>query len=205
MTDLESSENWVHLARLIRPQGRRGELIAEILTDFPERFADMRNAFLWRGDGIPPAAITIEQSWLHKGKVVLKFAGVDTISAAEAMRGAEVVVPAAERMPLGLESVYISDLIGCEVLDTSGEDDRDGRAVGKIRDVIQQNETTDLLIVRSKDGREHEIPFAKAYLARIDLEGRRVEMKLPAGLLEVNAPLSEDERRTRSEESESQP
>lgn len=203
MADSESSKNWVHLARLIRPQGRRGEAIAEILTDFPERFGETRNAFLWRGEGIPPAAIIIEQSWLHKGKVVLKIAGVDSISAAEGLRGAEVVVPAAERVTLAQDSVYIGDLIGCEVVDLHAAGDSNRVVVGTIRDVVKQERTADLLIVAGKDGGEYEIPFAKAYLARVDLEGRRVEMKLPAGMLEMNAPLSDEERLERTEESDS--
>ncbi len=194
MTDFAS---WVSVARLVRPQGRRGEILAEILTDFPERFAQTREAFLARGENTIPTPITIEQSWLHKGRVVLKFAGVDSISAAETLRGAEVVVPAAERMALDADAAYILDLAGCELIDLS----QPGHpAVGTIRDVIQQEKAADLLVVVSSDGTEHWIPFAKAYLVRIDLPGRRLEMNLPAGLLEVNAPLSEEERRIEQSE-----
>lgn len=202
-----ASQSWVSVARLIRPQGRRGEVLAEILTDFPERFAAIRNAFLSREKSLPPEAIRIEQSWLHKGKVVLKFSGVDSISAAEVLRGVEVMIPAAERVALDPDAVYISDLIGCQLVDMHPADHPVPgmvREVGTVRDVIQQAEATDLLVVVSQDGHEYEIPFAKAYLLRIDLAARRLEMNLPQGLLDVNAPLNDEERRGRQEASESQ-
>ena len=174
MTDSEllDGQSWVHLARLIRPQGRRGEVLAAFLTDFPERFAEMRSAFLWRGEDLPATPIVIEQSWLHKGKVVLKFAGVDSISAAEALRGAEVVVPSAERMPLESDEVYISDMIGCQLVDRRQPGCPDSAFLGTVRDVVRQEKTADLLVVAGTDGSEYEIPFAKAYVVKIDLAGR---------------------------------
>jgi 16S rRNA processing protein RimM len=190
-----ASQSWVHLARLIRPQGRRGEVLAEILTDFPQRFAELHNAFLWRGDNLPVTLIAIEQSWLHKGKVVLKFALVDSIAAAEVLRGAEVVIPREERVPLEADAVYISDLIGCRLADRHSGGHPSSSILGTIRDVIRQDKTADLLIVAGTDGSEYEIPFAKAYVVKIDLAGRLLEMDLPPGLLEVNAPLNEEEHR----------
>lgn len=204
MTDPTS---WVSVARLVRPQGRHGEILAEILTDFPERFAQMREAFVTPDpvpgatlgrENRPPIPVIIERSWLHKGRVVLKFVGIDSISAAEALRGAQVVIPIEKRMSLDPDSVYIGDLVGCQLIDLS----QPGHpAVGTVRDVIQQDSTTDLLVVVDPDGAEYWIPFAKAYLVRIDLPGRRLAMNLPAGLLEVNIPLSEEERRLQRMES----
>lgn len=190
-------ETWVHVARLIRPQGRRGEVLAEILSDFPDRFAEVRNAFLWRSDNRPVTPILLENSWLHKGKVVLKFAEVDSIFAAEMLRGADLVISAPERKALEPDEIYISDLIGCECLDQAATGVSPARTLGTIQDVIRQANTVDLLIVASPDGAEYDIPFAKAYVVNIDLAARRVEMKLPPGLLEVNAPLTEEERRVR--------
>jgi 16S rRNA processing protein RimM len=207
VTDENPSANhiWVHIARLIRPQGRRGEVLAEILSDFPNRFAEMREAFLWRGDKHPPIPILLENSWLHKGKIVLKFAQVDSISAAEALRGADLVISAAERMPLQSDEVYISDLIGCECAEVPQDGDGPPHHLGTIRDVLRQEQTVDLLIVAGADGNEYEIPFAKAYVLNIDLAARRVEMRLPAGLLEVNAPLKDEERHARDTSTEPEP
>lgn len=192
----------MHVARLIRPQGRRGEVLAEILTDFPERFAEMRNAFLWRSPHLPVIPTLVEQSWLHKGKVVLKFAHVDSITAAEGLRGADLVIPPEDRVPLKPEELYISDLIGCQVVDVADEGSSSPSIIGTIRDVMQQGQTTDLLVIVSGTGVEYEIPFAKAYVVKIDVRTRRIEMRLPPGLLAVNAPLTEEERRSRQDEPE---
>jgi 16S rRNA processing protein RimM len=181
--------SWTAIARLIKPQGRRGEIIADILTDFPERFETLRTAFLSRGQSVSP--ISIEQAWLHKGRVVLKFEGVDSISAAETLRSAELVVPRSERVPLDADAAYVEDLAGCELIDVAQPG---SPSIGIIRDVIQQADTTDLLVVIASDGAEHWIPFARAYVSRMDLEARRLEMNLPAGLLEINAPLTEEEK-----------
>jgi len=190
---------WISIASVVRPQGRHGEVLAEILTDFPERFTGMREASLRRSPTALPTPVTIERAWLHKGRVVLKFASINSISQAELLRGAEVVIPFDARTQLGEDAAYIDDLIGCEVIDTH----RPGSPViGTVRDVLQQEISADLLSVVGNDGTEHWIPFAKAYLVRIDVAARRIEMQLPPGLLEVNAPLSEEERKAQFAEAQ---
>ncbi|MGC1783091.1 MAG: ribosome maturation factor RimM [Acidobacteriaceae bacterium] len=193
---MTETQPWTAIACVIRPQGRQGEVLADILTDFPERFATTCEAFLRRGEGNAPSPVVLEKAWLHKGKVVLKFAQVDSISAADELRGAELVIPAGQRVALEEGAAYVGDLIDCSIIDV-------GQAppvvIGAIREVIRQEKTADLLVVFGSDGIEHSIPFAKAYLARLDLPGRRVEMNLPPGLLEVNAPVTEDERRSLSQ------
>lgn len=192
--------SWVSVARLIRPQGRHGEVIAEILTDFPERFAQMQAGFLRRAPNRSPSPVVIERTWLHQGRVVLKFARIDSISDAETLRGAELVIPAAERLALEPDAAYIEDLIGCELIDAS----REGQpVVGVIQDILQQSKAADLLVVIGADGAEHWIPFAREYLVQMDLAGRRLILRLPAGLLEVNAPLDEEERRIQQREPDS--
>lgn len=158
----------------------------------------MPRAYLAR-NGTAPVPIVIERSWLHKGRIVLKFSGVDSISTAEELRGAEIVVPAADRVPLDSDAIYIQDLIGRELMDRN----QPGQpCVGIVRDVIPQPESVDILVVVAPDGIEHWIPFARAYDPRVDLPGR-LEMGLPSGLLDVNVPLSEEElQRQRSESSE---
>ena len=113
---------WVLLARIVRPQGRRGEVLADIFTDFPEHFAERKGLFLRppAGDSVDAMReIRVESHWLHKGRVVLKFAQVDSIADAENLRGFEVVIPREERMPLEGDAVYVSDLLGVRVIDVS--------------------------------------------------------------------------------------
>jgi 16S rRNA processing protein RimM len=184
--------SWVSVARVLRPQGRNGEVLAEILTDFPERFASMKEAFFSNDDDAAPSRLEVERSWLHRGRVVLKFAGVDSISAAEVLRGITIVVPASNRVPLEAGAAYIDDLTGCELADGSQPGEP---TVGRIDDVIRQEKAADLLVVRNAGGREYLIPFALDYDPRVDLEARRIVMNLPAGLLEIDAPPNEEELR----------
>jgi 16S rRNA processing protein RimM len=189
MPAAEPSEAWVWLAQVRRPQGRKGEVFADILTDFPEKFAERRRLWLIAPDasaqGVHSAPRDVEliDHWLHKGGIVLHFAGVDSISAAESLAGLAVAIPRTERTPLNEDEVYIGDLIDCTLVDVAGTEPV---AIGTIADVDQTAGPVSLLVVRSRQG-EVLVPFAKSYLRAIDLEARRVEMALPEGLVDLNA------------------
>lgn len=194
----QAAAPWAILARLVRPQGRVGEILADLLTDFPERFAERKRLFLVSRETSPEPVreVTLERHWLHKGRVVLKFAEVGSINEAEALRGLLVAIPASERAQLTDGSVYIGDLIGCEVFDV----DR-AMPVGVVADVDRE---AVLLEVKTPSGGEALIPFAKAYLVRMDIAGKRIEMRLPEGLLDINAPITDEERREMHEPSENE-
>jgi 16S rRNA processing protein RimM len=190
------AEEWVWLARIRRPQGRKGEVFADILTDFPEKFAQRRRLWLLPEAPKPnpakpssvsplPREVELAAHWLHKGGIVLHFAGIDSISAAETLPGLIVAIPRSERTPLGDGEFYIADLVGCTLFDVARGNEP--RAVGEIEDVDRTAGAVDLLVVRGAAG-EILIPFAKSYLRKIDLEARRVEMALPEGLIDLNAP-----------------
>jgi 16S rRNA processing protein RimM len=187
-TDVRVNE-WITLAVIIKTQGRRGEVAAELHTDVPDRFQrDMR---LWAlaKDG-QRHEVAIEDLWPHKSFLVLKFQGIDSISDAEPLVGAELQLPRAERAELEPGWTYLSDLIGCTVFDGQ-------REIGRIEDVQFGAGEAPLLVVRSEAQRAklpYEIPFAEAYLEKLDLEQKQVRMKLPEGLLEVNAPLAKEEK-----------
>lgn len=185
-----ADEPWAILARIIRPQGRHGEVLADILTDFPERFAERKRLSLVSSATSKGLVreISLENHWLHKDRVVFKFAGVDSINDADGLRGLLVAVPANERAELTDGSVYIGDLLGCEVIDLNAGTS----AVGVVADYDRD---AGLLEVRTPGNGEVFIPFAKAYLVSMDVAGKRIEMRLPAGLLDINAPLTEEERR----------
>jgi 16S rRNA processing protein RimM len=196
-----SDTNWIVVAHLVRPQGRNGELLAEILTDFPERFAERQRLFLTKPDASAsgePREIALESHWLHKDRIVLKFAGVNSINDAEMLRGLDVVIPREERAPLEEDAVYLDELIGCRVFDLHGTQGGAGREVGEIVDVDRESTAGDLLVVKPSSGPDVLIPFVKAFLQRMDLAGRRIEMDLPEGLLELNTPLSAEEKSDKS-------
>jgi 16S rRNA processing protein RimM len=131
--------------------------------------------------------LTIEELWPHKGYLVLKFAGLDSISDAEALVGCELQVPRRERARLEAGWAYVSDLVGCVVFDGD-------REIGKIQDVQFGAGEAPLLLVKA-GSKEYEIPYAEAYLKNTDLERKQIWMVLPQGMLEVNAPLTEEEKR----------
>jgi len=172
---------------VVKTQGRRGEVAGEILSDVPDRFAvGMKLLALPRGSNAVRRELEVEELWPHKGLLVLKFAGVDSISEAETLVGCELQVPGSQRSELQAGWNYVSDLVGCEVLDH-------GREIGRIEDVQFGAGEAPLLIVRDA-ARMLELPFAEAYLDSVDVERKQVRMRLPDGLLEVNAPLTAEEK-----------
>jgi 16S rRNA processing protein RimM len=177
--------DWITLALVIKTQGRRGEVAVEVHSDAPDRF--QRGMKLWAlGKSGERRQVVVEDLWPHKNLLVLKFAGVETISDAEGFRGAELQVPRGERAKLEPGWTYLSDLIGCSVFDG-------GREVGKISDVTFGAGEAPLLVVKGAAKMPYEIPFAEAYLERIDVERKQVRMRLPEGMLEVNRPVGKDE------------
>jgi 16S rRNA processing protein RimM len=190
MTAPKDAEDWVWLARIRHPQGRKGEVFAEILTDFPEKFADRKRLWLLADASVRPATNTAPREvelmahWLHKGGIVLHFAGVDSISAAETLKGLIVAIPQAERAALSEDEVYTGDLIGCLLVDLTGAGPV---TVGEIEGVDRTAGPVALLVVRGAAG-EVLVPFAKSFMRNIDLEAKRVEMALPEGLVDLNAP-----------------
>ncbi len=171
---------------MTRTQGRRGEVAAEIHTDFPERFPQRKRVFALAPDG-SRRPLELESSWEHKGGIVLKFRGVDSISDAEALVGSEIQIPREERAPLPLGAAYIADLLGCVLI-------VDGRELGRIEDVQFGAGDAPLLVV--KGAKEYDIPFAEEFVRSLDVERKRLDMTLPGGLLELDAPLSEEEKRS---------
>ena len=172
----------VTLARLLRPHGRRGEIAAEILTDFPERLTRLKNVFLWDGSGDPRemAIRSCRLSPSRGGQAVFHFAGVDSINEAERYRDLQVQVPMEERATLAEGNYYISDLIGCEVWEQAAKS-----PLGVVRDVTRDSGTP-ILQVEGPAKNEVLIPLATEICTRIEPKARRIEVVLPEGLLDLN-------------------
>ena len=180
------SNEFVTLARVVKTQGRLGEVAVEVHSDVPDRLHAGLRVFALANDDTR-RELNIEDAWPHKDFVVLKFAGIDSISDAEPLIGCELQVPLSERAPLEPGATYVSDLVGCTVFDR-------GREIGIVSDVRFGAGEAPLLVVGARKS-EFEIPYAQEFLASVDLDRKRIEMALPQGLLEVNAPLTEEEKR----------
>ena len=206
MDPMASASQWIVLARILRPQGRKGELLADLFTDFPQRFRQQPRVWLApQGFADSPAAASpstetspsirpaeVASHWLpvgrNAGRIVLRFAGVDSIEQAAPLAGFEVLVPLAERTPLDPGAAYISDLIGCTVYD------RD-QPLGTVASV-QFPTTPDgarrldaaapLLVLATPSGDELLVPFARAFLVALDPAAKSIRMALPEGLAEIN-------------------
>jgi 16S rRNA processing protein RimM len=190
---------FVTIARVAKTQGRHGEVAATLLTDFPELFEKRRKLFALgdsKKQGGAAEAVRrqfeLDEHWFHKGMVVLKFAGVDSMSDAETLVGSEIQIPRSERAALGNDEFYVSDLAGCTVTDS-------GREIGRVKDVQFGSGEAPLLVIEGE--KEYLVPFAAAYIEKIALEQKRLEMKLPEGMLELDAPLNQEEKQRQHEKS----
>ena len=181
---MSAAADFITIARVVKTQGRHGEVAAELHTDFPEKFAERKRLFALDASG-SRRELQLEEHWLHKSYVVLKFVGIESISEGEALVGCEIQVPREQRVELDA-GAYVSDLIGCEVFDQ-------GRAIGSVKDVQFGAGEAPLLVV-NEGSKEILIPFAQEFIVRIDVQGKRIEMKLPVGMLQIDAPLSEEEK-----------
>jgi len=122
----------------------------------------------------------IENTWIHGRHVIFKFKGVDSISAAERLAGADVAIPMEQRAEVPKGEYYQSDLMGCELIDTNG------RVLGRVTD-FQETGGTPLLEVVTGEGKELLIPFAKSICTSIDLQQKRIQVNLPDGLEDLNS------------------
>ncbi|HEX9760637.1 MAG TPA: ribosome maturation factor RimM [Candidatus Acidoferrales bacterium] len=201
------------VAHIVRVRGLRGEVAAEILTDFPERLIQRGDVFLSRG-GSAPRRVSVVRAWLatsHGGQIIFQFEGYDTREAAQRLVGLEVMIPYEQRAKLGGGQYYLGDLIGCEVWERKKEVEevkevkdktvapsgsRDSRdpsftsstsftSLGVVRDV-RLDTGTPLLVVDTSQG-ELLIPLAEGICTRIDPAARRIEVALPEGLRDLNA------------------
>ena len=184
---------------MLGPQGRRGEVLAELHTDFPQRFEERRQLWGLAADG-NRRELQLEEHWFHKGGVVLKFAGVDSISDAERLKGWEVQVPSEQRTELEAGSAYVSEIVGSDVWINEGR-----RFLGRVSEVQFGAGEAPLLIVKLNVcavQSEVLVPFAEEFVKKFDLPGKRIDMELPEGLLELDMPLSADEKQRQKSEAD---
>jgi 16S rRNA processing protein RimM len=205
LSDLhEATRRWVLVARILRPRGNKGEVVAELLTDHSSRFSTLKQFYLRKGDGQPQSA-ALQHFWAdrnHSGMGVFHFEGYSTISDAEKLRGYEVLLPFEERIVLPAGQYFVTDLIGCTVFEVPADASKLSspacaaeeapRVVGTVRDVYFPGETvagTPILQVETAAG-EMLLPLAEDICRRIDVTARRIEVSLPEGLSDVNSPDS---------------
>lgn len=168
-------EELIAIARIVRSRGLRGEMVAELLTDFPERFEELAIVTAAMPDATR-LELTIEKYWFQNGRVVLKFEGFDTIEQGETLRGAEICVSQADAVELDADEYFDWELINCRV------ETLDGTDIGLVREVMR-NGATEILVVKGSE-KEFLIPFATAICPVVDIGNRLIRIDPPEGLLE---------------------
>jgi 16S rRNA processing protein RimM len=174
--DAAKVEDWISIARIARPQGVRGEVIADLLTDFPNRFAALDEVRLVRGGSVF-ATLQLENFWFHKGRVVLKFAGYDDANKADELRDASLVIHRDELVELEEDEYFLFDLEGCEVVTV------DGQELGKVVKV-EDFGAAPLLVIHNQ-GKEYMIPFTREICPEVDTAHKRIVANPPNGLLDL--------------------
>ncbi len=165
----------VVVARIVRTRGLKGEVVAEILTDFPERFELLDTVTAVRQTG-EELDLKIEKFWFQNGRVILKFIGYDSIESGETLRNADICVPESEVVELDKGEYFDWQLAGCQVVTITNEQ------IGEVRELMRTG-GTDLLVVQG-EAKEYLIPFANAICVEVDIENKLIRIDPPDGLLE---------------------
>nr|WP_221312697.1 ribosome maturation factor RimM [Granulicella aggregans] len=190
---------WTVLAHILRPQGRKGEILADLLTDFPEVLTSNSRIFLavenFTGTESEARIAEVRDFWLpvgkNSGRIVLHLVGIDSINQAETLAGLDIIIPTSERLELEDDASYISDLVGCTLYDHANSEVT--LALGTVTDVHfattpdgsrRLEEAAPLLAVETSAGDEILVPFVKAFLISVDTDAKRIDMNLPVGLAE---------------------
>ena len=173
----EILEPLIIVARAVRSRGLKGEIVADVLTDFPERFEQLSELL-----GTAPTgerrSFTLERYWFQNGRLIIKFAGYDSVDAANTLVGYEFGLPESQRVQLSQDEFYDWELEGCSV-EIAG-----GPAIGKVREVMRTG-GVELLIVADGERREKFIPMTQSIVIDIDVAGKKILIDPPEGLLDL--------------------
>jgi len=171
------AEDLIVVARVARTRGLRGEVVADLLTDFPDRFDALDQVIAIAPDG-SRRSLQIEEHWFHGTRIIFKFAGFDSIDAAKELAGSELAVPADARVELATDQFYEWELAGCRV------EHLDGQSIGTVREVMHTG-GVEVLVVSGDADSEYLIPMARDICVEIDVEKKVIRVDPPEGLLDL--------------------
>lgn len=175
--DSTARPSYISIARIVRARGNRGEVLAELHTDYPARFSLLHQVWLEFPDGTREC-VALENSWEHKGRQVLKLAGIDSISAAERLRGSWVQVEASQAISLPENTFWDHDLVGCTLRDPQG------RHLGVVTSVMRIAGNSQLVVRWEQN--EYLVPMVRSICRQISIERREIVVELPKGLMDLN-------------------
>jgi len=174
--DDAGSDDLIVIARAVRTHGLKGEIVAELLTDFPERFEDVDELIL-----VAPSrerhALKLEDFWFQKDRVVLKLAGYDDLDRAKELVGYDFAIPESDCVPLEDDEFYDWELEGCTV--KVGD-----KNIGEVRSVMRTG-GAEILVISDEAGKEQLVPLAESIVVKIDPEAKTIVVDPPEGLLDL--------------------
>ena len=162
------------IARIVKRRGVRGEVAAELLTDFPERFSSLDEVRIFNGER--EYWEEIEKHWFHKNRVILKFRGRDRPEEVEELIGGDVQVSEDQRISLPQDNYFHSDLIGCKVLE-------DEEVLGRVTGILETGAAGCNLVVTMAEGREFMVPLVRKFVLKVDVGQKVIYVNLPSGLV----------------------
>jgi 16S rRNA processing protein RimM len=173
----DPAEELIAVAKTARTRGLRGELVADLLTDFPERFEGLERiiAIGPKGERLP---LELENHWFHDNRLIVKFAGYDSIEEAEKLIGFELAVPESEAVELDDDEYFDWELTGCKVVAV------DGAEIGTVQSLMRTGGVA-LLVVKGPANREVLIPLAEDICIEFDIESSLIRVDPPDGLLDM--------------------
>jgi 16S rRNA processing protein RimM len=169
------SEDLIAIAKITKSRGLRGEVVANVLTDFPERFENLEMVFAVRVDGARDK-LKIEKFWFQKDRIILKFEGIDSIEAAEKLKDFEICIPESDAIELETDEYFDWELEGCEVETVEGE------RIGRVKEVMRTGGTEILIVAGAQ--KEYMIPFAETICTEVNIENKLIKIDAPDGLLD---------------------
>lgn len=170
-------DDLIVVARVVKTRGIRGEVAADLLTDFPERFEGLETVTAIAPDGAR-RSLAIEEHWFHGDRIVLKFPGYDSIDSAKELVGLELAVPADDRIELPEDQFYEWELVGCRVETVAGQ------MIGQVRNIMRTG-GVEILAIANDEGREFLVPMVSDICVGIDVEQKLIRIDPPEGLLEL--------------------
>lgn len=168
--------SFIAIALITKTRGIRGEVSAVLLTDFPDRFAQLDRVLLYSDD--LETWERLEGHWFHKDRVILKFEGIDSVESVSSLVGCEVRILEEDRVALPDDFFFDYELQQCEVY-------VQGEYLGQVVDVLSVADSGSNLIIALADGQELMLPFVKQFVAEVDLQNKRISINLLPGLLDT--------------------
>ncbi len=163
------------MGRILRPHGVRGEVVVEVLTDFPEALPGKTVTINLEGAETAPERRRVDAVRWHRGRLLLRLAGLDDRAAVEGLRGALIQIDRSQAEPLAEGQYYHHQIVGLRAV--TG----DGQVLGRVTEVLETG-ANDVYVVETPEGDELLLPAIRSVVEKIDVQAGQMIVHLLEGL-----------------------